>query len=584
MWQYQAPIKDAVFIIDSWLNVCDDWAAKSEWNDLDIELVEQLLTEAGRLSRNELSPLNASGDSQGCKLINGEVKTPKGFTKAYQCYVDGGWPALSCDEAFGGQGLPQLLNTSVMEMLAGSNHAWFMYPGISHGAYECLHHHASERIKKTYLAKIVSGEWLVSMDITEPQAGSDVGLIKTKAVKREDGSYVLTGNKIFISGADHDLTDNVLHLVLARAENSPAGTKGLSLFLVSKYQVDDNGLLGDKNTIAITGIEHKMGIKGSATCSVSFESAKAELVGELNRGLAHMFTMMNSARLQVGLHGLGHMESARQQAIDYVNERTQGKLVKTDQNPIQIKKHAAIKHKINELNAFTEGSRIIAFWIAHLLDVETLTEEPKKKQQISQLLSLLTPIVKAFTTSHGFRLASSAMQVFGGYGYMDEYPIGQTLRDSRVAMIYEGTNEIQANDLVLRKILADKGLSLNILLSEITYEIKLHNSRPKQQKAMERMVNNVRESVTFLQEKQQAGDINPALNSAPDVMEVMGYTILAFVWLKTLRVVEAEDETPYLLKKRATALYYFNHILPIANGYFDKIKVSGEAIPEISEY
>lgn len=581
MWQYQAPVEDTVFIIDRWLNAFDDWADKPEWIDLDKELINQLLTEAGRLSSNELSPLNAVGDSEGCKLVDGQVKTPSGFPKAYQAYIDGGWPALSCDENFGGQGLPQLLNTAVMEMLAGSNHGWFMYPGISHGAYECLHHHASNDIKQKYLAKIVSGEWLVSMDITEPQAGSDIGLIKTKAILQDDGSYILKGNKIFISGADHDLTNNVLHLVLARAENSPEGTRGLSLFLVSKYQVDANGNLGDKNSIVITGLEHKMGIKGSATCSVSFEGAKAELVGELNLGLSHMFIMMNSARLQVGLHGLGHMESARQQATDYVNERTQGKISKEDKTPVLIKKHSSIKHKINELNAFTEGSRMIAFWIAHLLDLETIIVDPKKKQQTSQLLSLMTPVVKAFTTEHGFRLASSALQVFGGYGYMDEYPIGQTLRDSRIAMIYEGTNEIQANDLVLRKILSDKGESLNILFNEIIDEVKLHSKRPKEQKAMEDIVTKLRECIEFLQNKQQVGDFDSALNAASDVMQVVGYTLLSFVWLKTLRVIENEAKNPFFLKKRQTAEYYFNHILPIANGYVDKVKASGELVPDI---
>ena len=584
MWQYQAPVDDALFVLNYWLDTSSVWQKSELWQDIDKALVEQIIYEAGKFVNGELAPINASGDDQGCRLIDGKVKTPDGFPAAYQAFVDGGWPALACDENYGGQGLPLLLNTVVMEMMAGANHAWFMYPGIAHGAYECLHQHASQTIKDTYLSKVVSGEWLVSMDITEPQAGSDVGLIKTQAVEQGDGTYLITGNKIFISGADHDLTENTLHLVLARTPNSPAGTRGLSLFLVSKYDVKGDGSLGAENAIEVTGIEHKLGIKGSATCSVSFDGAKGLLVGELNRGLAHMFVMMNAARLQVGLHGIGHMESATQQALEYAEERFQSRdlLSKTNSSsPSQIKHHPAIKHKINELKAFTEGSRIIAYWIAHLIDHQEIRLNKEEKQNINKLLSVLTPIIKAFSTDHGFRLSSSALQVFGGYGYVNEYAIGQTLRDSRIAMIYEGTNEIQANDLVLRKVLADDGNSFNLLLNEIKSELKLHPDSSTEKQQLTNVLIKIESIIALLLNHKQQNNIEYSINIAPSFMEVMGYTLLGFVWLKTLRIAQANEDNILLSKKKSTAQYYFSHLLPLIHGYFLKIEAGDKPIPDI---
>ncbi|MGO4892732.1 acyl-CoA dehydrogenase family protein [Flavobacterium sp. W21_SRS_FM6] len=584
MWQYKAPVEDTLFVINTWLDATTSWQGAELWQDLDKALIEQIIIEAGRFVEGELAPINASGDNQGCRLENGRVLTPDGFPAAYQAFIDGGWPALACDEHYGGQGLPLLLNTALMEMMAGANHAWFMYPGITHGAYECLHAHGSETIKKRYLPKIVSGEWLVSMDITEPQAGSDVGLIKSKAVEQTDGSYLVTGNKIFISGADHDLTENTLHLVLARTPDSLPGTRGLSLFLVSKFVLNEDGTLGDKNNLDITGIEHKLGIKGSATCSVSFDGAKAYLVGELNRGLSHMFIMMNAARLQVGLHGIGHMESATQQAIDYANERLQSRhAFAADKDPkaVAIKHHPAIKHKLNELKAFSEGSRIVAFWIAHLIDEQTIATQGAEKERIGQLLAVLTPIIKAFATEHGFRLASSALQVFGGYGYVNEYPIGQTLRDSRIAMIYEGTNEIQANDLVLRKIIADQGQGITVLLKIIEQELALHDDSRAEKELMTLLHGEIKVMVNSLLTRAKLDDIEYAANVAPDVMQVMGYGLLAYAWLKTLRVIEASQLRDVYLHKKRTGEYFFHHVLPLVYGYLLKIQAGDRAIPDI---
>ncbi|MEP1444717.1 MAG: acyl-CoA dehydrogenase family protein [Paraglaciecola sp.] len=583
MWQFKAPVDDALFVINTWLGASDDWQSYEKWRDIDDELLEQIIIEAGRFVNGELAPLNASGDNQGCRLNNGQVITPDGFPAAYQAFIDGGWPALACDESYGGQGLPLLLNTVLMEMMAAANHAWFMYPGIAHGAYECLHEHACEEIKNTYLPKVVSGEWLVSMDITEPQAGSDVGQIKTKAVKQQDGSYILTGNKIFISGADHDLTDNSLHLVLARTQDAPRGTRGLSLFLVSKYLVNADGSLGNKNAIEITGIEHKLGIKGSATCSVSFENATGLLVGELNRGLAHMFVMMNAARLQVGLHGIGHMESATQQAIEYANERFQSRnafSIDKDPKSVAIKQHPAIKHKLNELKAFTEGSRMMAYWIAHLIDQQSVSTDSDEKGRLKQLLALLTPVIKAFSTDHGFRLASSALQVFGGYGYVNEYPIGQTLRDSRIAMIYEGTNEIQANDLVLRKILGDQGQGFTFIINEILVEIKQHPDDADEKRQLELLITEVQLTVKTLIDHAKLDDNEYAAKVAPDFMQVMGYTLLAYAWLKTIRLT-TNNQNQYLAKKKQTGQYYFDYLLPQVYGHLLKIQAGDKPIPNI---
>jgi alkylation response protein AidB-like acyl-CoA dehydrogenase len=584
MWQYKAPVDDALFAIKTWLDTSQVWQHSDLWQDIDDELLEQIITEAGRFVNGELAPLNASGDAQGCRFENGQVLTPDGFPAAYQAFIEGGWPALACDENYGGQGLPLLLNTVVMEMMAGANHAWFMYPGIAHGAYECLHEHASDEIKSTYLNKVVSGQWLVSMDITEPQAGSDVGLVKTRAIEQADGSYLLTGNKIFISGADHDLTENTLHLVLARTPESPAGTRGLSLFLVSKYLVQPDGTLGDKNAIEVTGIEHKLGIKGSATCSVSFEGATGLLVGELNRGLGHMFVMMNAARLQVGLHGIGHMESATQQAIEYADERLQSRNAFSAEkvsSPVAIKQHPAIKHKLNELKTFSEGLRIVAYWIAHLIDQQTITTDVDEKKRLGQLLALLTPVIKAFSTEHGFRLASSALQVFGGYGYVNEYPIGQTLRDSRIAMIYEGSNEIQANDLVLRKILGDQGQGFEVLLNEIQAEMKLHPGNGNERLQMSSLISEIKVAVASMLEQAKLDNSVYAANIAPDFMQVMGYILVAYAWLKTIRLASRDKNVALLNQKKKTGEYYFNHVLPLVYGYLLKIQAGNKPIPDI---
>lgn len=445
MWQYQAPLRDMQFVIEHWLEAPWVWAQTERFQDLDLALARQVLEEAGRFSTQVLAPINSSGDRQGCSFDAGRVTTPAGFVEAYRAYTEGGWSALACDEAYGGQGLPQLLDAALQEMLYASNHGWAMYTGIAHGAYLCLKAHAPQWIKARYLPQIVSGEVLPTMCLTEPQAGSDVGLLRCRAEPQDDGSYRVSGSKLFISGGEHDLSANILHLVLARLPGAPAGSRGISLFLVPKL-LDHHQV----NTVRCDGIEHKMGIKGSATCSLVFEQAQGWLIGEANRGLAAMFVMMNSARLHVGLQGLGHAEAAWQNARDYALERKQMRApvrpvgVSADAaDPIHF--HPAMRRTLLELRACTEGMRAVGYWVAHLLDEAEHQESPTERQRALQLAELLTPVIKAFFTDQGFRQASNALQVFGGYGYVSEFAIEQTLRDSRIAMIYEGSNEIQAD-------------------------------------------------------------------------------------------------------------------------------------------
>lgn len=465
MWHYEPPLRDMRFVIDEVLGAPAAWQAAQAFDGLDAETSAQVLAEAGRFAAEVLAPLNAPGDLEGCRWQGGAVTTPAGYRAAYQAFVEGGWPALACDPACGGQGLPQLLNAALYEMLAAANHGWTMYPGLLHGAYECLHAHASPELRERYLPQVTRGEWLSTMCLTEAHAGSDLGLLRTRAVPQADGSLAVTGSKIFISGGEHDLTDNIVHMVLARLPEAPAGTKGLSLVLVPKVLPD-----GSLNRLRCDGIEKKMGLKGSATCVMSFEGATGWLVGEPHRGLAAMFLMMNAARLHVGLQGLGHLEAATQNALRYTAERLQSRapLRPVDEparpaDPIAL--HPAVRRTLWTLKARTEGARILAYWAAQALDDQAVHPDPAERQAAGERASLLTPVVKALLTHLGHYQADAALGLWGGHGYVHDYGIEQVVRDSRVALIYEGTNEIQAIDLLLRKLMPDAGERLAALLA-----------------------------------------------------------------------------------------------------------------------
>ncbi|MDP4573265.1 acyl-CoA dehydrogenase [Pseudomonas sp. LPH60] len=565
MWSYQAPLRDMQFVLEHWLEAPEAWRRSPAFEALDLPLALQVLEQAGRFSQDVLAPLNASGDRQGCRWADGQVSTPQGFAEAYRAYVEGGWPALACAEALGGQGLPQLLDAALQEMLYASNHAWAMYTGIAHGAYLCLKTHGAPWLQERYLPGIISGASLPTMCLTEPQAGSDVGLLRCRAEPQADGSYRLSGSKLFISGGEHDLTDNILHLVLARLPGAPEGSRGISLFLVPKRLERGQG-----NGVRCDGIEHKMGIKGSATCSLVFEAAQGWLVGEAHRGLAAMFVMMNSARLHVGLQGLGHVEAAWQNARDYAGERQQMRaplrpagVAAQAADPIRY--HPAMRRVLLELRATSEGLRAIGYWAAHLLDQAEHHPEPPVRRQADQLAQLLTPIIKAFFTEQGFRQASNALQVFGGYGYVAEFAIEQTLRDSRIAMIYEGSNEIQANDLLLRKVLGDGGQGFALLLEQLRDEAG-HSAQVPECAGFARSLADLAEALQALVAQVQQWALEDAeypYRAAGDFLALCGLSLLALAWTRAARVSRRLPEgDPLRGAKLETAGFFFSYLLP----------------------
>ena len=457
-YDYLAPTRHMRFVMERVLRAPQSWQSCGEWRDLDGATLDAVLEEAGRFARERLLPINAGGDREGCsRQADGSVRTPAGFRAAYEAFVEGGWAALPCAPQWEGQGLPLLLDAAVREMFDACNHGWNMYPDLLHGAYETIKAHGSEELQQRYLSDLATGRTLAAMALTEPGAGSDLGPLRTRAEPQADGTWRISGSKIFISGGEHDLTEQIVHLVLARAPEAAAGTRGISLFLVPKRLPD-----GSRNAMVCEGLEHKMGIHGSATCSMRYEAATGWLVGQPHRGLAAMFLMMNSARLHVGLQGLGHLEMATQNACRHAQERQQG--------GAPIAQHPAMRHTLLRLQALCEGLRCVAYRAALALDEAAHHPEPVRRAEQSAVAALLTPIVKAWCTAQGFEGASRALQVFGGYGYVHETGIEQTVRDARIAMIYEGTNEIQAIDLVLRKLLADEGRALSILLGEYESE------------------------------------------------------------------------------------------------------------------
>jgi alkylation response protein AidB-like acyl-CoA dehydrogenase len=571
MLKYAAPLGDMQFVIKHWLDAPAQWRFMKGCEELDLVIVDSILDEAARFATDRLVPLNLPGDIEGCRFHDGAVSTPAGYRDAYQSFVHAGWPALSCSTEDGGQGLPLLLNAALYEMLNAGAQAWAMYPGLAHGAYECLRAHGSAYLRKTYVPKLVSGEWLATMCLTESHAGSDLGLLRTKADLEPgvDGQYRITGRKIFISGGAHDLTDNIIHLVLARVSGAPAGSKGLSLFLVPQKFTDDAGV--HVNTVRCEGIEHKMGIKGSATCTLLFEEAKGWIIGKPNRGLAAMFVMMNAARLLVALQGLGQAELALQNAAAYASDRRQMRAVGRETGTLEhadpIAAHPAIQRILNRLRAVVEGERALGFWIAHLLDLAERHEDEVHRQRCLGLASLLTPIAKSLFTENGFLLSSQALQVFGGHGYIRDMGIEQVVRDSRIAMVYEGTNEIQAIDLVQRKVLADDGAVLGQLLSLIEEEIAAcarGASYVSHALFLKRSIDRLR-GLTQGIAHASSTDRELPLRLADDYLKALGMILLGYVWCKTLRLalkLETTDSSGFYESKLATGLFFFSYALP----------------------
>ena len=572
---WKAPLADMQFVLQHWLGAEQAWQAMPPYADIDLDLATQVLEEAARFSEQVLAPLNAPGDRQGCRLHEGNVRTPEGFPAAYRAYVEGGWPALACAPQLGGQGLPMVLDAALQEMLFASNHAWAMYTGIAHGAYLCLKTHASVELQARYLPGIVSGQTLPTMCLTEPQAGSDLGLLRCRAEPLGDGRYAVIGNKLFISGGDHDLTHDIVHLVLARLADAPAGSRGLSLLLVPKW-LDD----GQRNAVHCDGLEHKLGIRGSATCALRFEGAGGWLVGQAHGGLAAMFVMMNSARLHVGLQGLAHAQAAWQYAREYALERRQMNAPgqpKGAADPIHL--HPAMRRILLELRVRTEGMRALGYWAAHWLDIADASADLVQRAKASKLAALLTPIIKAVFTDLGFNLASKALQVFGGYGYTCEFAIEQTLRDSRIAMIYEGTNEVQANDLLLRKVLGDGGEGFALLLVELRQE----TGAGEEGDALRRVCDTL-EVVLAKVQLSAADDPEYPYRAASDFLQLCGTALQAYAWARTCRCIQALPvDAPQRLEKQESARYFFDYLLPDFDRQVAAIEAAAAPLPFIHE-
>ena len=580
MWTYNAPLRDMHFVIEEVLKAPEEWAQTPVFADLDADTSRQILEEAAKFATGVLAPINSPADLEGCKWVDGKVTTPQGYPAAYKAFVEGGWPALACDPAYGGQGLPALVNAALNEMIAAANHGWTMYPGLLHGAYDCLKTHGSEALKARYLDKIVSGEWLATMNLTEPQAGSDLGQVRAKAepgAPTPDGtSWLISGTKIFISGGDQDMTDNIVHLVLCRLPDAPAGSKGLSLMLAPKFLPD-----GSRNPIRCDGIEKKMGIKGSATCVMSFEGATGWLVGEPHKGLAAMFVMMNSARLHVGLQGLGHLEMAQQNAHAYARERVQGRV---PSGSAAIAQHPAVRRTLWSLRALCEGERVVAYWTAQLLDEAHHHPDTSRRARADGLVALLTPVAKAFFTDNGNRGANEALQIWGGYGFIHDYGIEQTVRDSRIAMIYEGTNEIQAIDLLQRKVLDDGGARLIGLLDVLEEEVEccsLDSELAEFASALSNQMAATREALGALLAARQA-DPEWSLRVADDFLRGLGFTLLAWAWARSARVALPQIADAWYADKVKTARFGVQWLLPEANWRWQRVMARHAELPLIA--
>ncbi|KQU79390.1 MULTISPECIES: acyl-CoA dehydrogenase C-terminal domain-containing protein [unclassified Rhizobacter] len=572
MAQYTPPLRDMQFLMSEVLNVVDELKALPAHADIDLDTINAVLEEGGKFASQVVFPLNQSGDEEGCRLdkTTHEVTAPKGFKEAYAQYVEGGWPALSCDPAFGGQGLPHVVNQCFYEMLNSANQAWTMYPGLSHGAYEALHAHGTDAQKALYLPKLTSGVWTGTMCLTEPHCGTDLGLLRTKAEPQADGSYKLTGNKIFISAGEHDLAENIIHLVLARLPEAPAGSKGISLFAVPKFNVNADGSIGSRNGIWCGGLEHKMGIHGNATAQMVLEGAVGTLVGQPNKGLAAMFVMMNAARLGVGMQSLGLTEVAYQNAVAYAKERIQMRALSGPKNPDKpadtIIVHPDVRKMLLTARAYAEGGRALAMWTTLQLDKELSSDDEDVRKDCGDLVALITPIIKAFITDNGWIATSHCMQVFGGHGYIKEWGMEQYVRDARINMIYEGTNTIQSLDLLGRKILSDSGAKLKKfgkLVQEFVEEEGTNEAMQEFVNPLAELGDKVTKLTTELGMK-AFGNADEVGAAAVDYLRVAGHLVFAYFWARMAKVALAKLDggDPFYKAKLATARFYYAKLLP----------------------
>ena len=580
MPSYIAPVDDMMFLFEK-LRDNKNYNELEKYKDVSPELVKDILEEAAKINQNLILPLAKAGDENPAVLENGVVRTPPGYKEAYQKYIEDGWTSLSCDPKYGGQGMPRTVSAFFDEMISSASLAFKLYSELTLGAYNCIHHHATDEIKEKYLPKMVEGKWSGTMCLTEPVCGTDLGLLKTKAVEQPDGTYKITGQKIFITSGDHDLTENIIHLVIARATDSPKGTKGISLFLVPKFIVKEDGTVGSRNGISTGSIETKMGIKGSATCVLNFDEATGIMIGPKNKGLSQMFTMMNLERIVVGIQGLGISEIAYQNSLNYAKERKQGK---SNNNKSEngkadsIIEHADIRKTLLNMKSIIEGERALCFWLSQQTEVSLNHDDQKIKQEALDMVSLMTPVVKSLFSDLGMEITSDAMQIFGGYGYTKDQGIEQLYRDNRITPIYEGTNSVQAADLVFRKLSTKNGNIVDKFMNLIKSETNSDDEK------MKPFVDTLNYNLGILKKfsdwtidkiKTNKDDVSAAAN---DYLKTLGYISLAFSWVKVLTVSfkDFEENKKFHEDKINTAKFYFEKVLPRAEQHY-KSAISGSS-------
>ncbi len=584
MADYQAPLRDMRFVLNEVFDAPKLWQALPALAEVvDAETADAILEEAGKITANSIAPLNRSGDEEGCRWDAGAVSTPTGYREAYQLYAEGGWVGVGGDPAFGGMGMPKVISAQVEEMMNSASLAFGLYPMLTSGACLSIYAHASEELKQKYLPNMYAGVWSGSMCLTEPHAGTDLGIIRTKAEPQADGSYKVSGTKIFITGGEHDLTDNIIHLVLAKLPDAPAGSRGISLFLVPKVLVNDDGSLGERNSLSCGSIEHKMGIQASATCVMNFDGATGWMVGEPNKGLAAMFTMMNYERLGVGIQGLATGERSYQSAIEYARERIQSRAptgpVAQDKAADPIIVHPDVRRMLLTMKALNEGGRAFSSYVALQLDIAKFSDDEAARQRAEAQVALLTPVAKAFLTDMGLETTVHGQQVFGGHGFIREWGQEQLVRDCRITQIYEGTNGIQALDLVGRKIVGSGGTMYQAFVDEIRAFVASAGADLSEfTEPLKAALDNLDELTAWVIDQAKANP-NEIGAASVEYLHVFGYTAYAYMWARMAAVALAKQgEGDFYQSKLGTARFYFARLLPRIHSLTASVKAGSESL------